>query len=940
MNKVTPPLPSLDHIIRAHKLCVTLNDIMMFINSSHDVDEIFKKVMEESCKALGCESARIAMREGDNWVIRYVSNLPGDHIGRHYTDEELPHAALAMTTGKPVAIDDAFHDDRTNAKMMESLGIKSVLVLPLMEKDAVTGTLMFGYHSVAVSFSDAETDYAGRMTTGITIALENTRLLDKSNKSESRLKEAEKLGKFGYFNYDVSTRKTTWSEGMFHIFGRDSALGEPTVEEFFEQYSVDPGQEAMQELVGNNEICEFDAKIIREDFACIFHFSIRSAKDFKGDIVTFFGTIQDITERKRAEETLRFSEERYRALFRDNPTMIVTLDSGLRMLSVNPSCASQLGYTIGELEGQPVLKLFHEDDRQTVAEQLLKCLQSPDQVHCWQFRKIRKDGGLLWVEEVAQAVYDLNGVLNLLVVCQDITERKQAEAEREQLLLKLEAVLENIIEGVVIFDLEGGILTMNSSAMAIHDYESIEQVRELRHQYREIFEVTDLEGRPVAFDDWPVARALRGERFADYEVHVLRKDTGKSWVCSYSGTPVQSKSGGIILAVNTMRDITNRKQAEEERERLLLQLEAVLENINEGVVICDLDSSILTMNKEALALHEFETIEQVRKPLSEYQDTFELFDLQGLPMPLEKWPMSRALHGERFVDYEVRVRNKVTGKSWVGSYSGTQVRSKSGDNILTVITIRDVSERKFAEEEIGRLNVGLTGWIAELDIANKDLEAFNYTVAHDLRLPLNVIGLSCQAIKELCGDQLPEECINYIEDTYDGVLQMNRLIDALLKFSLMGRVELHREKVLLCKLAQKVAKMLKKSGPERRVDFRIADEITADADANLMHVVLDNLLGNAWKYTGKQEKAVIEFGATDIDGKPVYFVRDNGAGFDRAAADKLFKPFQRLPGAEEFKGSGIGLATVERIIQRHGGRIWAEGEPGKGATFYFTLSAE
>ena len=134
--------------------------------------------------------------------------------------------------------------------------------------------------------------------------------------------------------------------------------------------------------------------------------------------------------------------------------------------------------------------------------------------------------------------------------------------------------------------------------------------------------------------------------------------------------------------------------------------------------------------------------------------------------------------------------------------------------------------------------------------------------------------------------------------------------------------------------------MLKQTAPDRQVDFRIAAGITADADANLLRSVLENLLGNAWKYTGKRDKAAIEFGATETERETVYFVRDNGAGFDNADTEKLFVPFQRLPGAEEFEGLGIGLATVERIIRRHSGRMCAEGEPGKGATFYFTLKTE
>jgi light-regulated signal transduction histidine kinase (bacteriophytochrome) len=226
----------------------------------------------------------------------------------------------------------------------------------------------------------------------------------------------------------------------------------------------------------------------------------------------------------------------------------------------------------------------------------------------------------------------------------------------------------------------------------------------------------------------------------------------------------------------------------------------------------------------------------------------------------------------------------------------------------------------------------------ELQTTNQDLEAFNYTVAHDLRSHLNTLSLSCQAIEMMCNDRLDEECKGYVRNISNRTMQMNELIAALLTFSRMGHVEPHREKVDLCALAQEVVTMLQQTEPERQIDWRINAGIEANGDANLLRVVLDNLLGNAWKYTGKQEKTVIEFGVSEIKGVPTYFVRDNGIGFDKADQGKLFTPFQRLPGAETSQGFGIGLATVERIIKKHGGKVWAEGEPGKGACFFFTLA--
>jgi light-regulated signal transduction histidine kinase (bacteriophytochrome) len=278
------------------------------------------------------------------------------------------------------------------------------------------------------------------------------------------------------------------------------------------------------------------------------------------------------------------------------------------------------------------------------------------------------------------------------------------------------------------------------------------------------------------------------------------------------------------------------------------------------------------------------------------------------------------------------------GRDLWGLYSAVIIHIRGQKHLISMVS--DITERKRAEEEIERLNASLAARAAELEAVNVELEAFNYTAAHDLRQPLNVISSYCQAIREVCGDKLDEQCDRYLRETYNGALRMNRLIEALLEFSRLAHTKLNRERVDLSALAHGVAKELKGAEAARRVEIRIAGGIAGYGDENLLRVVLANLLGNAWKYTGTREEAVIEFGVKEIDGKPVYFVRDNGAGFDMTAAGNIFAPFQRLPGAEECRGFGIGLATVERVIRRHGGRVWAEGEPGKGATFYFTIPAD
>lgn len=849
MNEQVPP--NCDYTIRDHQLCMDLNNIMMLINSSHDVDEILHKVMEESCKALDCESARIAMREGENWVIRYVNNLPDDLIGQAFTDEELPHAALAMTTRKPVAIDDALHDDRTNTGMMASFGIKSVLVLPLVDKDVVTGTLLFGYHSRSISFTDAETDYAGGMAIGLAIALQNARLYQDLEESKRLGDALNEIDNVLYSTQDYAVIMNKLLQLSTDVIGAESAvIFSKEGDRWMVRSEYKLPLAVFGQTFSNTEVIHtaitagtkrslvvqnvFNSPEIDQKFVEMF--GIRSLLDFplivRGEVIgdlTFHyhsspvpfnerqvefarklqisitlalensrlldTSKQHETKLKEAEDILLYSEERYRALFRDNPTMIVTLDGDLMMLSVNPACASQLGYTINELEGQSVLKLFLAEDHPAVIEQLRECLQNPNQVHRWQFRKIRKDGEILWVDEIAQAVYDRNGVLNLLVVCQDITAHKKAEDELRHSEERYRRLYNETPVMLYSIDDDGRLVSVSNFWLETLGYERNEVL-----------------GRKTTDFHTAASRS--------YATEVVLPEFFRTGSCKEVPYQLVKKNGEILDVL----------------------LSSIAERDSEGKIVRSLAVSI------------------------------------------------------------------------------------------------DVTDRKRAEEEIGRLNANVASRAAELEVANQELGAFNYTVAHDLRNPLNTLSLSCQGIEIFCADQLNDECKGYVRNIYNSTMHMNQLIDALLTFSRMGHVEPHREKVDLCALAQEVVAVLQQNEPERQIDFRIADGIEANGDANLLRVVLDNLLGNAWKYTVKQEQAVIEFGAREIDGVTTYFVRDNGDGFDKADADKLFVPFQRLPGAETSKGFGIGLATVERIIRRHGGRVWAEGNLDKGATFYFTLA--
>jgi signal transduction histidine kinase len=228
----------------------------------------------------------------------------------------------------------------------------------------------------------------------------------------------------------------------------------------------------------------------------------------------------------------------------------------------------------------------------------------------------------------------------------------------------------------------------------------------------------------------------------------------------------------------------------------------------------------------------------------------------------------------------------------------------------------------------------------ELESTNKELESFAYSVSHDLRTPLRSLEGFSEALAEDYQDKLDEHGKRYLSRIQDASIMMSRLIDDILSLSRITRSEMKKETVNLSKIAQSVVEDLRKNDPGRQVEVTIFPDIIVLGDAHLLRILLENLLGNSWKFTSKTPYPKIEVGVSVLEGSVNYFVKDNGAGFNMAYINKLFQPFQRLHKSADFPGTGIGLATVQRIIQRHGGRIWAEGNEGEGAVFYFTLNRQ
>ncbi len=273
----------------------------------------------------------------------------------------------------------------------------------------------------------------------------------------------------------------------------------------------------------------------------------------------------------------------------------------------------------------------------------------------------------------------------------------------------------------------------------------------------------------------------------------------------------------------------------------------------------------------------------------------------------------------------------------------TAEQDASGDVVGYVGTVTDISVQKNIEDELRIHREHLEELVSErtraLELANRELEAFAYSISHDLRTPLRTIDGFSHALEEDCADVIGDEGRDHLRRVRAATQHMGRLIDDILKLSRMSRGEMQWSEVDISLLSSEAVERLREAEPERQVDISVAGNMQGRGDPVLLGVVLDNLIGNAWKYTGLKDDASIEVGVLEQEGEQVYFVKDNGAGFDMSYIDKLFGIFQRLHKVGEFDGAGIGLATVQRIIHRHNGRIWAKAEVDKGASFFFTLGA-
>ena len=428
-----------------------------------------------------------------------------------------------------------------------------------------------------------------------------------------------------------------------------------------------------------------------------------------------------------------------------------------------------------------------------------------------------------------------------------------------------------------------------------------------------------------------------GSRFILSPIHALTgaaQKLGAGDLQARTGLPhSDDELGGLARAFDTMADTLEQRDAQLRTSEA--RLANIVNNAGDAIISVDEDQRIVAYNRTAEQIFGHAPTEVLGQPL-------------GMLLPSEIAATHRE-HVRAFGQEAEATRvmgsgREVAGRRADGSLFPAEAsisRVVDGGRVIFTAILRDVTERHRAEEEIRRLNEELERKVvertAQLETANRELEAFSYSVSHDLRAPLRAIDGFSQALLEDYAASIDDQGKNYLQRVRAATQRMGELIDDLLQLSRVSRSEMRHAKVDMSALAESVVEELKRGDPDRQVETAIQTGLETRGDPQLLRIVLVNLLSNAWKFTSRQPAARIEFGLGDSNGEHTFFVRDNGAGFDMQYVDKLFGAFQRLHSPSEFPGTGIGLATVQRIVHRHGGHVRAEGVVGQGAAFYFTL---
>ncbi|KMQ49439.1 sensory box histidine kinase [Chitinispirillum alkaliphilum] len=708
---------------------------------------------------------------------------------------------------------------------------------------------------------------------------------------------------------------------------RDELLGKVLWEVFQGSGQTRLGEEYPRSAAGEKR----DFELFYTPFNRWFH--VRSFPREGGGISAYF---EDITEKRGSEERLQEVTGMLEAFFDTSPVPLDIFDEKMRYLKTTNQTASYFGLTPHEMIGKPISELSPAFFKRFLKSVLTEVIENGTVYRNLEFSGEDPKTGLenYFFRASFFPVSLSGGKRGAGAVWIDITEQKIANLELQRLLQEvkkraeeaeegrrtLEALMENIPEGITLADTpDVKIRMMSLYGQKLLGENHIGLTAGSAAQRWKTFHPDGI--TPMSEEQLPLVRAVKnGDVLQDFEL-VQIDEMGNRLFLLCNAAPIKDRLGEVIGGILVWRDLSERRRAEEKIRESEERFRTLADNISQFAWMADTNGSVYWYNKR-------------------------WYDYTGTTLEeMEGWGWTNAVH----LDYVERVVSKLK-RSWdagvfwedifpLRSKDGTYrwflsralpIRDDRGEIVRWFGTNTDFTERKELEDELLRRT-------EQLASANKELESFSYSVAHDLRGPLrSVIGFSDLMIED-CFNSLNGECREYLARIKKGAVRMGSIIDDLLALSKISRQEMDIRDVNLSQMAQTIIEEIRETYPQRPAKVRIQKGLWVKADPRLMSAALLNLFSNAWKYSAKSDSPLIEFGTLEKEGQTIYFVKDNGAGFDMKHYHKLFEPFKRLHSEKTFAGTGIGLAIVERTVTRHGGKIWAESEPGHGAVFYFTL---
>lgn len=697
----------------------------------------------------------------------------------------------------------------------------------------------------------------------------------------------------------------------------------------------------------------------------------RVYKNAGGENTHMGGILFDVTERHKAENALHESEERFQVMANGIPQLAWIAEADGHIFWYNQRWYEYTGTSPEQMRGWGWQSVHDPKLLPTVLDRWKDSIANGSAFEM-EFPLRAADGHFGAFLTRVMPLKDSDGrVVRWFGTNTDISERKQAEERlaglarelshrAEELVRSREAleaqttmfklVLASMGEGLIAADESGRFLIFNDAAHSLMGRGPEDLPKEQWTQHYKVFLPDGI--TPYPPDRLPLVRALHGES-VQVELIVEQPEALPGRYMEVTARPLRNARGDLCGGVAVLHDVTERKQSERELARQAeelrrsrqdletqtLMLQSVLDSMVEGLIVADEQGKFIIWNPAAKRIVGLAAAnlspEQWSLHYGAYlPDTF-------TPFPTEQNPLVRAIRGE-VCSAEMFFRNSELQDGVYIESNGAPLRDKNGAVRGGVVAFRDITQQKVAEQEIRKLNENLELRIAErtaqLEAANHELEAFTYSVSHDLRAPIRHISSFSKILSEDFGAAMDPEARRLLERIANGTRRMTLLVDGLLGLARIGPQSLKLSPTEMNAVVDGAISVLQPQCEGRDVEWRIAKLPALECDPILMGQVFQNLIGNALKYSGRCIKAVIEIDSIQQAGNPpVIFVRDNGAGFSMQYADKLFGVFQRMHKDSEFEGSGVGLATVHRIIQKHGGSIWANAEVDRGATFYFTV---